>query len=140
MPPRMITSTSACIAIRASNSLYGSPDTEKIGSFCETTRVLKRSIIGIPVRIILRGTMRCDGLTEGPPIGIRFSCNEGPLSRGFPEPENRTCMGCPRKRTVSPVEIPRPPAKTCKETISPFKRFTSAREVPNTVSTSARSP
>jgi len=86
MPPRMIMSTSACMAMRASSWLYGSPDTEKIGSFWLFTRVLNRSIIGMPVRIISRGMMRLDGLTEGPPTWIRFSVSAGPLSRGSPAP------------------------------------------------------
>jgi hypothetical protein len=129
--------------------LYGSPETEKIGSFWDTTSVLKRSIMGIPVRIMFRGMMRSEGLTEGPPMGMTLSFSAGPLSLGSPEPENTlpsrsaekgTCMGRPRKRTVSPVEMPRPPAKTWSETSSPWSLFTSASEVPNTVSTSARSP
>ena len=105
--------------------------------------------MGIPVRIMFRGIMRWAGFTEGPPMEIRFSWRAGPLSRGFPEPEKTrprrfsekgTCMERPKKRTVSPVEMPRPPAKTWRETRSFWRRFTSAREVPNTVSTSARSP
>ena len=105
--------------------------------------------MGIPVRIISLGIIRWEGLTEGPPMGIRLSCKAGPLSLGDPEPEKTrpirlsekgTCMGRPKKRTVSLVEIPLPPANTCSETISFSKRFTSAKEVPNVVSTSARSP
>ena len=46
-------STSACSAMRASSSLYGSPATEKIGSFCDSTSELKTSIIGMPVRTML---------------------------------------------------------------------------------------
>jgi len=145
----MIRSTSACIAMRARSWLYGSPEIEKIGSFWLFTSVLKRSIIGMPVRTISRGMMRFVGLTDGPPIGIRFSLSVGPLSRGSPEPvkirplsesPKLTRIGLPRKRTSSPVEMPRPPAKTWSETISSSSLLTSASETPKRVVTSASSP
>ena len=121
---------------------------EKIGSFWETTNVLNISIMGIPVRIIRRAMIRLEGFTEGPPISTGLSFKEGPLSRGSPEPlkirpirfsEKHTSISRPRKRILSPVETPRPPAKTCNETKSPSMRFTSAKEVPKAVSISASS-
>ena len=88
MPPRTIRSTSACIAMRARSWLYGSPDTEKMGSFWLSTSVLNMSIIGMPVLTIFLGMILFDGLTEGPAISIMFSSSSGPLSRGFPDPSN----------------------------------------------------
>ena len=82
----MIMSTSACIAILAKSSLYGSPDEEKIGSFWDSTRELNTSIIGIPVLTMFLGIILLDGFTDGPPISIRFSSSLGPLSRGSPLP------------------------------------------------------
>ena len=127
MPPRTITSTWACMAMRESSWLYGSPDTEKMGSFWLSTRVLNTSIMGIPVRISLLGTIRRDGFTEGPPMGIIFSVRAGPLSRGTPAPskmrpsrwsEKDTIMGRPRKRTGSVVLTPWVPLNTCSVTRS----------------------
>ena len=86
MPPSTMTSTSACMAMRASSSLYGSPETENMGSFWLSTSVLNMSIMGMPVRIMLRGTTLRVGLTDGPPMGIMFSVSAGPLSLGTPEP------------------------------------------------------
>ncbi len=142
-------STSACRAIRASNSLYGSPAAAKIGSFCDSTSELNTSIIGIPVRTILRGMMRLAGLTDGPPMGMRFSSSAGPLSRGCPEPlntrpskasVNETSMVCPRKRTWPSVAMPRLPANTCKYTLSLSRRITCASETPSVPTTCASSP
>ena len=53
--------------------------------------------------------------------------------------EKHTSISRPRKRILSPVETPRPPAKTCRETKSPSMRFTSASDVPKAVSISASS-
>ncbi len=149
MPPRMIRSTSACRAIRASSSLYGSPLTEKIGSFWLSTRVLNRSIIGIPVRIMFRGMIRFAGFTEGPPISIISSFNSGLPSRGDPVPSNtrprrlgdeETRIGLPRKRTWSPVDVPVAPLKICNETRSPSSLITFANEVDPLLVTTASSP
>ena len=127
MPPSTITSTCDCMAIRESSWLYGSPDTEKMGSFWLSTSVLNTSIMGIPVRIILSGVMRLDGFTEGPPMGIMFSVSAGPLSRGTPAPlkmrpsrcsEKDTIMGRPKKRTGSVVLTPCVPLNTCNVTRS----------------------
>jgi len=38
-------------------------------------------------------------------------------------------MGWPRKRTVARLESPLPPAKTCRETVSPSSWMTWAREL-----------
>lgn len=57
--------------------VVGSPARAKIGSFCETTSELKRSIIGMFVRTMRLGMMRLAGLTEGWPIGIWFSVIAG---------------------------------------------------------------
>ncbi len=43
--------TFACLAIWAASSLWGSPEAEKIGSFCPRTNVLSPSIVEIPVWI-----------------------------------------------------------------------------------------
>ena len=74
--------------MRASRGLYGSPATEKIGSFCDSTRLLNTSIIGMPVRIMVRGMMRRAGLTDGPTMAMRSSSRAGPPSRGTPPPVN----------------------------------------------------
>ena len=50
--------------MRARSSLYGSPAIENIGSFCDSTSELKRSIIGMPVRTILFGMIRFTGFKE----------------------------------------------------------------------------
>lgn len=84
MPPSTITSTSACSAMRASSSLYGSPAIEKIGSFCDSTNVLNTSIIGMFVRIMLRGMMRLAGFTDGPPMSTMSEVTSGLPSRGAP--------------------------------------------------------
>lgn len=86
MPPSTITSASACMAMRARSWLYGSPEMEKMGSFCDTTRVLNMSIMGMFVRSIRLARMRRVGFTEGPPMGFWFSVSAGPLSIGSPEP------------------------------------------------------
>ena len=92
-----------------------------MGSFWLSTRVLNTSIMGIPVRISLLGTIRLDGFTEGPPMGIIFSVRAGPLSRGTPAPskmrpsrwsEKDTIMGRPRNRTGSVVLTPWVPLNT----------------------------
>ncbi len=145
----MIRSTSACMAIRARRGLYGSPETEKIGSFCDSTSELKTSIIGMLVRIMFFGMIRFAGLTDGVPVSMRFSSRRGPLSRGSPLPskmrpsrlsEKEICMGCPMKTTSSPVDMPRPPVNTCNETWSPLKRMTSARDSPWRAFTNPRCP
>ena len=114
-------STWACMAMRERSWLYGSPETEKMGSFWLSTRVLNTSIMGMPVRIILSGTIRLEGFTEGPPMGIMFSVRAGPLSRGTPAPskmrpkrwsEKETIMGWPKKRTESVVLTPWVPLNT----------------------------
>ena len=100
------------------------------------------------VRIILFGLMRFAGFTEGPPIATRFSVNAGPWSLGSAEPLKirpskfslkETRISCPKKRIWSFVATPRPPAKTCNETVSPSILFTSARDFPNLVFISASS-
>jgi hypothetical protein len=53
--------------------VVGLAGAEKMGSFCDSTSVLNTSIIGMPVRTMLRGMMRLAGLTDGPPMSIRFS-------------------------------------------------------------------
>ena len=115
---------------------------EKIGSFCDTTRVLNISIMGMLVRNIRLARMRFVGLTEGPPMGCMFSVSAGPLSIGSPEPLKirpsrsslkATRISWPRKRTSSPVETPWPPANTCRETRSPSILLTSARDLPKRV-------
>ena len=139
-------STSACIAILAKRSLYGSPAIENIGNFCDTTKELNTSIMGIPVRIILSGIILFTGLTGGPPISTTFSESVGPLSSGTPLPLKirpkrffplAMRIGCPRKLTLSSVDIPRLPAKTCKDTLFPSRRITCASEVPRLVVISA---
>ena len=113
--------------MRESSWLYGSPEIEKIGSFWLSTSVLNTSIMGIPVRIILLGSVLFDGLNDGPPIGIMFSVNAGPLSRGTPAPlkirpnrcsEKDTIMGRPKNLTGSVVETPCAPANTWRDTRS----------------------
>ena len=135
--------------MRDNNSLYGSPATEKIGSFCDSTSELKISIIGIPVRIMFLGTIRFEGLTDGPPMAIILSRRAGPLSRGSPLPEKirpsrfsekDTCMGCFKNRTRSLVETPRLPARTCSDTLLPSSRMTWASDTPCGVAISANSP
>ena len=75
--------------MRARKGLKGSPETEKIGIFWLSTRQLKMSIIGTSVRIILVGTMRSAGLTEGPPMVTCWSMDRsGPPSIGLPVPSN----------------------------------------------------
>ena len=65
--------------------------------------------------------MRFAGFTEGPPMSIISSLIAGRESRGRPAPvkilpnrfsEAETRIGCPRKRTSSPVLMPRDPVKT----------------------------
>ena len=133
-----MTSVSAWSAMRASSSLYGSPDFAKTGSFCDSTRELNTSIIGMPVRTMLRGTTRLAGFTDGPPMSIMPSESAGPPSRGLPAPsktrpsrssENATCIGRPRKRTRASVAMPRAPAKTCSDTLSPSILMTCASDV-----------
>ena len=123
--------------MRASRALYGSPGTEKMGSFCDSTSELKMSIIGMPVRIIRSGTRRQVGLTGGPPMSTGGASTSGLPSRGRPAPsktrprrssEKGTCMGRPRNRTRSPVETPCVPAKTWSETRSRSSRMTPASD------------
>ena len=120
----------ACRPTLASSSLYGSPATEKMGSFWLSTSELNTSIIGMPVWIIWSGIRRMTGLTGGDPMGTASACTSGLPSRGRPEPskirpsrssENGTCMGCPRKRILSPVESPCVPEKTCNDTWSSLR-------------------
>ena len=134
--------------MRASRGLYGSPARAKMGSFCDSTRVLKMSIIGMPVRTMFFGMMRLAGFTEGPPMSIMLSSRTGPLSRGTPPPvktrprrssEKGTRMGCERNRTWASVATPLAPANTCNETSSSCRRMTWAREVPVRDVTSASS-
>ena len=61
----MMTSASACSPTRASSSLYGSPATEKIGSFCDSTSELNTSIIGMPVWTIWSGHAAHDRVDRG---------------------------------------------------------------------------
>ena len=119
---------------------------ENIGNFCDSTNELNTSIIGMPVRTILLGIILFAGLTGGPPISPMFSERVGPLSKGIPLPlkmrptklsPRDMRMGWPKKRTLSPVDIPRLPAKTCNETLLPSRRITWAREVPRCVETCA---
>ena len=69
-------------------------------------------------------------------------------SRGIPAPlkmrpiklsVNETIIGWPRKRILSPVETPRPPAKTCKKTRSSTIRITCASDLPFLDAISAKS-
>ena len=149
IPPITITSESACRAMRASSSLYGSPARAKIGSFCDFTSVLKRSIIGMLVRTISCGMMRLAGFTDGWPIGELSPSTAGPPSRGAPVPvnarprrslENGTCIVSPRNLTFADVSTPRAPAKICRVTLAPSSLITCAREVPARDSISAISP
>ncbi len=119
-----------------------------MGSFCDSTSELNTSIMGMPVRIMLRGMMRLAGFTGGPPISIILSSSTGPLSRGRPDPVNTRPSSAseqevrrrsPRKRTSALVGIPRVPANTCRVTRSPSRRMTCAREVPPSDVTSANS-
>ena len=80
---------------------------------------------------------------------IRLSVSAGPLSLGSPDPvktlpsksgEKETRIGLPKNRTESPVEIPRPPAKTCSDTKSRSNLITSANDFPKEVEISANSP
>ena len=73
-------SASACSPMRASSSLYGSPATEKIGSFWDSTSELKMSIMGMPVSTIWSGIRRRTGLTTGEPRSI-ISPVTGPRRR-----------------------------------------------------------
>jgi hypothetical protein len=121
---------------------------ENTGSFCDSTRVLKTSIIGMPVRTMRRGMMRLAGFTDGPPRSIMFSVISGPRSRGTPLPvkirpssasEKGTCIGRPRNRTLASVEMPRLPAKTWRSTRPPSRRMTCASDTPWREVTSASS-
>jgi len=96
----------------------------------------------MPVRIIFLGMMRLTGLTDGVPMSIKCSVRDGLLSRGRPLPLNilprsssplATRMGWPRNLTLSFVEMPLLPAKTCKYTRFPSSRMTCARETPRLV-------
>jgi len=141
-------SASACSPIRANSSLYGSPATEKIGSFCDSTSELKTSIMGMPVAIILSGMRRRTGLTTGEPMS-RGSPWAGPRpSRGRAEPSNTrpsnasekgTCMGRCKNRTRSLLETPWEPAKTCRLTSRPSSPITCARDSPRDVLITASS-
>ncbi len=139
MPPITITSESACSAMRARSSLYGSPARAKIGSFCDFTSELNRSIIGMFVRTISCGMMRLAGFTEGWPIGDGSSSIAGPPSRGTAAPvkarprsacENGTFIVSPRKRTFAAVSTPRAPAKIWSVTFGPSSLITCASDVP----------
>ena len=55
------------------------------GELLGSTRELKMSIMGMPVRTMLRGMMRLAGLTDGPPISIGL-VSAGPWSRGCRRP------------------------------------------------------
>ncbi len=92
----------------------------------------------MPVRTMRRGMMRSLGFTDGPAIGTMFCVRRGPLSRGAPLPvntrpisasENDTSIGLPRKRTSASVEMPRAPAKTCKNARPASRRITCASEL-----------
>ncbi len=151
MPPRMMMSASACRPMRASSSLYGSPASEKIGSFWLSTSGLNTSIIGMRVSMKLRGMMRRTGLTDGPPMSIDGAFSRAGLpSMGSPEPVKMrpsswsvylTCMGWLRNRTVASVLSPLVPANTCIETLVRSMRMTCASVVsPLGLVSSASSP
>jgi len=119
-----------------------------MGSFWETTRVLKTSIMGMPVRTMVSGRRRLTGFTEGPPISMGSSSRAVRPSRGCPEPSKMRprrlslkgiCMGCPMKRTRSRVDTPWVPAKICRVTSSSCNWITVPREVPLRVVITARS-
>ena len=126
----------------------GSPAGAKMGSFWLSTNVLNTSIMGMPVRTILRGMIRFDGFTEGPPASMGSSSRAGRPSRGRPAPsktrpssasEKGTWTVRPRKRTWASVGRPRLPAKTWRATVSPSRRMTWASEAPPGQLTSASS-
>ena len=89
MPAMITTSALVWLAIRIKRRLYGSPATEKMGIFCDLTRQLKTSIIGIFVRTSSRGMIRRIGLKEGWPISTLSPTISGPPSMGSPAPLKR---------------------------------------------------
>ena len=112
--------TFACLAICAASWAWGSPDAEKIGSFCPRTRVFNPSIADTPVWINSSGYALAAGFMGRPLISLLSSGKiSGPSSMGRPRPsktrpsissDTPSCMLLPRKRTLEldrliPVEF-----------------------------------
>ena len=113
--------TFACLAICSASSLWGSPDAEKIGSFCPLTRVFIPSMVEIPVWMKSEGLSLAQGLIAAPLMSSFFSgVISGPPSRGCPDPE-RTLPSMsletgifivsPRNLTDASLSIPEVPSK-----------------------------